>query len=79
MKFLSSVLENFKSLQYRMALPKTIIRPLSGGTDSAVAFWLLSVGLPKTKTIGVHAGTCLHEKAWFKDFGYIDYVSINNA
>ena len=50
-----------------------LLIPMSGGSDSAVCFWLCSKAFPE-KTIGVHAGHALRCKEWFEGVGRVEYT-----
>lgn len=47
--------------------------PLSGGSDSALLFWLLSQHLG-AKTVGVHVGDSLRCRDWFESVGTVRFV-----
>lgn len=49
--------------------------PVSGGTDSALVFWLCSQAYP-AKTVAVHAGKDLRERAWFESVGKVEFVDV---
>lgn len=50
-----------------------LLVPVSGGSDSALCFWLCSQTFPE-KTVAVHAGTDLRAKKWFARTGTIEYI-----
>ncbi len=52
-----------------------LLVPISGGSDSALAFWLCRQAFPK-KTVGVHAGSpaTLRCAEWFAKTGPIEFV-----
>jgi NH3-dependent NAD+ synthetase len=52
-----------------------ILVPVSGGSDSALIFWLFNQACPE-KTIGVYSGSKsqLRCRAWFESVGEIRYV-----
>lgn len=50
-----------------------LLVPVSGGSDSALCFWLCSQAFPE-KTVAVHAGTSLREEAWFRATGHLEVV-----
>lgn len=54
-----------------------LLVPVSGGSDSALVFWLLNQVYPN-KTLGVHAGDKekLRCRDWLQSVGTIDYVSV---
>lgn len=51
-----------------------VLVPISGGTDSALAFWLCNRALPK-KTLGVFSGINLRCENWFTKYGEIRKIS----
>ena len=50
-----------------------LLVPVSGGSDSALCFYLLSQVYPD-KTVGVHAGKEIQEQSWFERIGKIEFV-----
>jgi NH3-dependent NAD+ synthetase len=44
--------------------------PISGGTDSALCFWLCAQVFPR-KTRGIYFGNALRCRAWFEQFGTV--------
>ena len=48
-----------------------LLIPVSGGTDSALAFWLCAQAFPE-KVMGVHVGADLPHAAWFRIFGRVE-------
>ena len=48
-----------------------LLIPISGGTDSALAFWLCAQAFPE-KVMAVHVGTELPHAAWFRIFGRVE-------
>lgn len=52
-----------------------LIVPVSGGSDSALCFWLCS-RVMKERTLGVYIGKDLRQKEWFESIGVIHYGSI---
>lgn len=48
-----------------------LLVPISGGTDSALTFWLCAQAFPE-KVMAVHVGTELPHAAWFKIFGRVE-------
>lgn len=48
-----------------------LLIPVSGGTDSALAFWLCAQAFPE-KVMAVHVGTELPHGAWFRIFGRVE-------
>jgi NH3-dependent NAD+ synthetase len=51
-----------------------VIIPVSGGTDSALTFWLYNQVLPE-RTVGVFFGSNLRSQEWFESIGKIRYVT----
>ncbi len=51
----------------------TLVVPVSGGSDSALCFWLCVQAFP-TKTIGLHAGENLRGADWFKKIGRMEFT-----
>lgn len=43
--------------------------PISGGSDSALCFWLCAQALPPGRTLGVFAGKNLRCRDWFEQIG----------
>ena len=52
-----------------------LLVPVSGGSDSTLAFWLCSQALLK-RTVGVYAGNNPRAKSWFKSIGEIRSLKI---
>ncbi|HTM68839.1 MAG TPA: hypothetical protein VL426_06105 [Candidatus Binatia bacterium] len=50
-----------------------LLVPVSGGSDSALCFWLCCQAFP-LKTVAVHAGASLREEAWFRKTGRVELV-----
>ena len=50
-----------------------LLVPVSGGSDSALCFWLCNQVFPN-KTIGVYAGTDLRERKWFESVGRVRFI-----
>ncbi len=50
-----------------------LLIPISGGSDSALCFWLCNQALPN-KTVGVYSGTDLRERKWFESVGRVRFV-----
>ena len=48
-----------------------LLVPVSGGTDSALTYWLCAQAFPE-KVMGVHVGTELPHAAWFRIFGRVE-------
>jgi NH3-dependent NAD+ synthetase len=58
----------------RTAAPaKGLLVPVSGGSDSALGFWLCMLAFPG-KTIAVHAGGNLRRQDWFTSVGPVAFV-----
>ncbi len=52
--------------------------PVSGGSDSALCFWLCAKVFPK-KTVAVHAGSNLRGAEWFANVGAVEGVETPGA
>ena len=52
-----------------------LLVPLSGGSDSALIFWLLNQAFPANKIIGVHIGDNLRCRQWFESIGTVRLVA----
>lgn len=50
-----------------------VLVPVSGGSDSALCFWLCNQALPG-RVRGIHFGQTLRESEWFESIGQIEYV-----
>jgi NH3-dependent NAD+ synthetase len=50
-----------------------LLVPVSGGSDSALCFWLCCQARP-SQVVGVHAGTNLRSREWFETCGRVDFV-----
>lgn len=48
-----------------------LLVPVSGGSDSALCFWLCCQALPG-RTVAVHAGDALREERWFRAVGRLE-------
>jgi NH3-dependent NAD+ synthetase len=46
-----------------------LLVPVSGGSDSALCFWLCAQALPPGRAVAVFAGTGLRCRDWFEDLG----------
>ncbi|HSD12709.1 MAG TPA: hypothetical protein VLC10_04070, partial [Patescibacteria group bacterium] len=51
-----------------------LLVPVSGGSDSALCFWLCARAFPE-KTVAVPAGTGLRAHAWFARTGTIEFTA----
>ncbi len=49
--------------------------PVSGGSDSALCFWLCVQALPPGRAIAVYAGRELRCETWFRALGPVDLVA----
>ncbi len=49
--------------------------PVSGGSDSALGFWLCAQALPPGRAIGAFVGTELRCRAWFEQVGPMRYLA----
>ena len=52
-----------------------LLVPVSGGTDSALCFWLCQQALP-AKAVAVHFGETLRGHAWFESLGPIETIPL---
>jgi NH3-dependent NAD+ synthetase len=52
-----------------------VLIPVSGGSDSALCFWLYSKALPG-RAEGVYIGTDLRCKDWFEQYGTVRYSDL---
>ncbi|MEY4744602.1 MAG: Caulobacter phage CcrColossus [Candidatus Parcubacteria bacterium] len=52
-----------------------LLVPVSGGSDSALAFWLCTQAFPE-KTVAVHAGRALRGRPWFERTGRIEFTDV---
>lgn len=68
------ILDLMESMRNTAASAKRIIVPISGGSDSALIFNLLSEIYPH-KTIGIHIGNNLREEQWFTSVGNLSIVN----
>src|SRR5690348_2125871 len=50
---------------------KGLLVPVSGGTDSALTFWLCAQAFPE-KTLGVFVGAALPHAGWFDGIGRVE-------
>lgn len=50
-----------------------ILVPVSGGSDSALCWWLCNKALPK-RTLGVFSGNGLRREDWFRKFGELRFI-----
>ncbi len=50
-----------------------LLVPVSGGSDSALGFWLCRQAFPE-KTVAIHAGNDLRCRDWFESIGPVDDV-----
>lgn len=53
-----------------------LLVPVSGGSDSALCFWLCMRAFPE-KTVAVHAGTDLRAGEWFAGTGRIEFTEVS--
>lgn len=78
-KFLDTQLENLADWVRESAAPASgLLVPLSGGSDSALIFWLLNRAFAgsKTKVVGVHIGANLRCREWFESVGTVRLVNM---
>ena len=50
-----------------------ILVQVSGGSDSALCFWLCNQAFPN-KTLGIYAGADLRERKWFESVGRVRFI-----
>ena len=50
-----------------------LLIPVSGGSDSALCFWLCNRALPG-RVVGVYAGTDLRRAGWFRSVGQVEFT-----
>lgn len=55
-----------------------VLIPVSGGSDSALCFWLYNKALPG-RVEGIYIGTDLRAKQWFEQHGNVRYASLAMA
>jgi NH3-dependent NAD+ synthetase len=60
-------------IHHSAASAKGLLVPVSGGSDSALCFWLCMQAYPQ-KTIAVHAGGALRRQDWFTSVGPVEFV-----
>jgi len=48
--------------------------PVSGGSDSALCFWLCAQALPRGRAVGAYSGTRLRCREWFESIGSVRYL-----
>ena len=51
-----------------------VLIPVSGGSDSALCFWICTHALPPGRAIGAYVGTQLRCQDWFEQLGPIRYL-----
>lgn len=54
---------------------RDVVVPISGGTDSALCFWLYNHALPG-RVVGVYYGTHLRAESWFRSFGEVRTIEL---
>lgn len=52
---------------------RSLLVPISGGSDSAFCFWLCNKALPN-RVLGIYVGDNLRSEAWFKSVGDIKII-----
>jgi NH3-dependent NAD+ synthetase len=52
-----------------VASGRGVLVPISGGSDSALCFWLCTKALPPGRAIAAYAGTDLRCREWFEQLG----------
>lgn len=62
----------------RKSVPENlgVIIPVSGGTDSALTFWLYNQIIPE-HTVGIFFGTELRSREWFESVGTVRQVTLS--
>jgi NH3-dependent NAD+ synthetase len=65
-------------IRHTAADARELLVPVSGGSDSALCFWLCCQAFPD-KTVGIHAGTALRSQNWFDSVGNILRVKTPGA
>jgi NH3-dependent NAD+ synthetase len=60
-------------LRHTAAQAHGLLVPISGGSDSALCFWLCTEALPD-RTLGVHAGPDLRCRSWFESRGRVEII-----
>ncbi len=60
-------------LRQAAAASRGVLVPVSGGSDSALCFWLCAEAFPE-KTLGVHAGAELRCRPWFEARGRVETI-----
>jgi NH3-dependent NAD+ synthetase len=60
-------------LRQAAAASHGLLVPVSGGSDSALCFWLCTEAFPE-RTLGVHAGAELRCRSWFEARGRVDTI-----
>src|SRR5579859_7798101 len=48
--------------------------PVSGGSDSALCFWLCAQALPRERVVATYAGSVLRCREWFEQVGQVIYL-----
>ena len=54
---------------------RALVVPVSGGSDSALCFWLCCEAWGKDKVTGVHAGSNLRAQKWFDSVGHVRFMT----
>jgi NH3-dependent NAD+ synthetase len=62
-----------REIRETAATAEGLLVPVSGGSDSALCFWLCCQAFP-AKTVAVHAGKDLREASWFRSTGRLELV-----
>ena len=70
-----SISEIIAWIQKNTPAPTGVLVPVSGGSDSALAFWLYSQAIPG-RVKGVYCGQDLRAKAWFEETGKVVYSDL---
>lgn len=57
---------------------KSVIVPVSGGSDSALCFWLLNIAIPG-RVLGIYSGEKLRCQEWFEQVGKVEIVPLETS
>jgi NH3-dependent NAD+ synthetase len=67
-----TVVELIDSIRTTAASAGTLLVPVSGGSDSALCFFLCAKAFPE-KAVAVHAGTSIRAEKWFRSVGPLEF------
>lgn len=65
-------------IQTHVPPDKSVIIPVSGGSDSALCFWLLNIALPG-RVHGIYIGEKLRCQEWFEQVGEIEITRLETS